>query len=55
MKALLMVYRLQLEEVEEKIRAKVSGKGLQKCFQEWYGQWQTPVTTERSYVEGSMQ
>jgi hypothetical protein len=33
MKALLMGYRLQLEEVEEETRAKVAGKGLQKCFQ----------------------
>jgi hypothetical protein len=39
MKALLMGYRLQLEKVEEKTRAKVAGKGVQKCFQEWYGQW----------------
>jgi len=55
MKAFLMGYRLQLLEVEEKTRTKVAGKGLQKCFQEWYGHWQTPVTTERNYVEGSVQ
>jgi len=55
MKALLMGYGLQLLEVEEETRAKVAGKGLQKCFQEWYSQWQTPVTTERNYVEGSVQ
>jgi hypothetical protein len=55
MKALLMGYRLQVEEVEVKTRAKVARKGLQKCFQKWYGHWQTPVTTERNYVEGSVQ
>jgi hypothetical protein len=55
MKALLLGYRLQLLEEEEETRAEVAGKGLQKCFQEWYGHWQTPVTTERNYVEGSAQ
>jgi len=55
MKALLMGYRLQLLEGEEETRATVAGKGLQKCFQEWYGHWQTLVTTERNYVEGSVQ
>jgi hypothetical protein len=55
MKALLMGYRLQVGKAQEETRAKVAGKGLQKCFQEWYGHWQTPVTTERNYIEGSVQ
>jgi hypothetical protein len=55
MEALLIGYRLQLKEAEEETRAKVAGKGLQKCFQRWYGHWQKPVAVERNYVEGSAQ
>jgi hypothetical protein len=48
MKVLLMGYRLQLQEEKRETRAKVTGKGLQKCLLQWYGHWLKPVPTERN-------
>jgi hypothetical protein len=56
MKTLLKGCRLQSTDMKESKMAacKVTRKGLQEYFQQWYGHWQKCVTSEKNYVKGGV-